>query len=193
MNTCAYCLDPIQEGAKRSDAPCCDLKCHTECFVKFIGSTLTYHSSCYCPCGTLLHQHQYYSDDEATAATAESIRAKEGVKEELKSLRLKSTNEKKTHAAFRKLVKEESVKLDEVIEQHVEAIKLEKAATLNTLKQSDEYRDYKRAKASVTNSYSTFMKKHEVKWGTMRSLAPQRRWHWRSPASEMSREFRIRL
>lgn len=193
MNTCAYCLDPIQEGAKRSDTPCCDLKYHTACFVKFIGTTLIHHSSCYCPCGTLLYQHQYYSDDEATAVTAESIMAKEGVKEELKSLRLKSTNEKKTHAAFRKLVKEESVKLDEVIGQHVEAIKLEKTATLNTLKQSDEYRAYKSAKASVVSSYNRFMKKHEVKWGTMRSLAPQRRWHWRSPTSEISREFRIRL
>jgi len=191
MNTCVYCLDPVEEGAKRSDTPCCDLKYHTACFVKFIGTTLIHNSSCYCPCGNLLYQHQYYSDDDAT--TAESIRTKEGVKEELKSLRLKSTNEKKTHAAFRKLVKEESVKLDEVIEQHVEAIKLEKAATLNTLKQSDEYRAYKSAKASVVSSYNRFMKKHEVKWGTMRSLAPQRRWHWRSPTSEMSREFTIRL
>jgi len=191
MNTCVYCLDPIEEGAKRADAPCCDLKYHTSCFTTFIGSTLIHNSSCYCPCGNLLYQHQYYSDDDAT--TAESIRTKEGVKEELKSLRLKSTNEKKTHAAFRKLVKEESVKLDEVIEQHVEAIKLEKAATLNTLKQSDEYRAYKSAKASVVSSYNRFMKKHEVKWRTMRSLVPQRRWHWRSPTSEMSREFTIRL
>lgn len=190
MNTCAYCLDPIEEGAKRSDTPCCDLKYHTSCFATFIGSTMIHHSSCYCPCGNLLYQHQYNSDYDD--ATAESLKAKEGVKEELKSLRLKSTSEKKTHAAFRKLVKGESAKLDEAIEQHVEAINLEKAATMNTLKQSDEYRAYKSAKASIVSSYNRFMKKHEVKWRTMRELAPER-WRWRNPVSEMNRELRIRL
>jgi Tfp pilus assembly major pilin PilA len=161
--------------------------------VKFIGTTLIHHSSCYCPCGTLLYEHQYYSDDDATTATAESIRTKAGVKEELKSLRVKRTNEVKAHAAFRKLVKEESAKLDETIKPHVEVINLEKTATVNTLKQSDEYRAYKSAKASVSNSYNRFMKKHEVQWKTMRHLVPQRKWHWRSPVSEMNRELRIRL
>ena len=192
MDTCAYCLDPIQEGAKRADAPCCDLKYHASCFTTSIAAAMCMHNSCYCPCGTLLYQYHYHSDDNDDVM-AESIRAKTGVKEELKTLRLKRTNEVKTHAAFRKLVKEESAKLDETIKPHMEAIITEKAATLNTLKHTDEYSAYKRAKASVTNSYNSFMKKHEVKWRTMRHLVPQRKWHWRSPTSEINREFRIRL
>lgn len=189
--SCACCAQPLD--GKLVESPCCDLKAHSACFINHIASHMMSHSSYYCACGAILYQHVWETDYDVTTATAESIKEKEGVKEELKALKAKSTVETKAYREFHKMLKAESAKFHEKVDDAINAIETEKAAVLTTIQQSPEYKAYKKAYGSIKRSHSLFMKKHEASWRVMTSLGLRRRWRYRAAPYEVKRKMRIRI
>lgn len=189
--SCACCAQPLD--GKLIESPCCELKAHSACFIKHIGSHMMSFSTYYCVCGTLLYQHDYGSFDDVTSATAESIKEKEGVKEELKILRKKATVESKAYNEFSKILKTESSKFHEIVDDALNAIKTQKAAAMNTIKQTPEFKAYRSAHSSLLRCHSIFMKKHDASWRVMRRLGLQKRWRYRMLPYEIKRKFRIRI
>lgn len=193
MTTCAHCLENIEEGAKVAEVPCCDLKYHSQCAINKIGSA-TYHSyQCYCECGNVLYQHQYESDNgDEVVESVESIREKDGVKEELKLLKQKIAKERKAYRELDKHVKEEAAKFHTTIQEQSTVIKNEKEAAFNAIKQSEQYRSYFSAKRAIDLSHGKFMKKHNASWRIMRQLLPARRqWRYSSVKYLIRRKFRL--
>ena len=189
--SCACCSQPL--SGKLVEAPCCELKAHSACFIHHIGSHMLHHSSYYCFCGALLYQHVYDPIDDTITATAESLMDKEGVKEEIKVIKKKGTVATKAYTEFRKILKTESAKFHETVDDAVNAIKTQKDTAMNTIKQAPEFKAYKSAHASLMRFHSIFMKKHDASWRVMRRLGLQKRWRYRMLPYEIKRKFRIRI
>lgn len=191
--SCACCALPLD--GKLTEAPCCDLKAHSACFIKHIASHMMSFSTYYCLCGAMLYQHVqvWETDNDVTTATAESIKEKEGVKEEIKVLRKKGTVASKAYNEFSKILKTESSKFHETVDDALNAIKTQKAAAMNTIKQTPEFKAYRSAHSSLLRCHSIFMKKHDASWRVMRRLGLQKRWRYRMVSYEIKRKFRIRI
>ena len=151
------------------------------------------HSSYYCVCGAMLYEHVWETDNDVTMATAESLRDKEGVKEEIKVLRKKGTIATKAYNEFSKILKTESAKFHETVDDAVNAIKTQKETALNAIKQTPEFKAYKSAHASLLRCHTIFMKKHDASWRVMRRLGLQKRWRYRMLPYEIKRKFRIKI
>ena len=191
MTTCAHCLENIEEGAKIAQMPCCELEYHSQCLINKIGSTLYHYYQWDCECGSIMYQHSSDSGGEIVES-AETIRAKEGVKEELKVLKQKIAKERKAYRELDKHVKEEAAKFHETIQEHSTVIKNEKEAAFNAIKDGEQYRSYLSAKRAIDISHGKFMKKHNTNWRTMRELLPGRRqWRYSSAKYLIRRKFRL--
>ena len=154
---------------------------------------MLHHSSYYCACGALLYEHLYDPFDDDITATAESLKDKEGVKEEIKVLRKKGTIATKAYNEFSKILKTESAKFHETVEDAVNAIKTQKETALNAIKQTPEFKAYKSSHASLLRCHTIFMTKHDASWRVMRRLGLQKRWRYRMLPYEIKRKFRIRI
>ncbi|NBO71108.1 hypothetical protein EBV26_11615 [bacterium] len=195
---CAYCNHTVEEGSKVAETPCCDLKYHSTCFIAAVAIRMYNNSNYVCLCGAHIYQFPMYHDtssdvmEATTEATAESLKEKSGVKEELKNIKQKKTREATAYKEFKRKVNEEYEKCKESIKPHLLAIQNEKATAIHTLKQMPEYRAYCNAKSAITYSYNEFMKKHEVGRRVMRYVTGQRKcyWRWRGPLQEIRRKFR---
>ena len=195
MSQCAECNEPIVEGDKIMEVPCCDLKYHSACAITRFCSGL-YSSSLFCSCGAVLHQHAYSVSDEVDTATRVSeVMAKEGVPAEVKAINKKKAAARKACAAYRKLLAVKKREFKDIVGSQIEALKAAKQNAIDEVKASAEYKAYRNSIATVSLADSAFRKKHEIRWRDMRAIFGSTSWYKRlwSPMRFMKYSFRIRL
>jgi hypothetical protein len=161
-----------------------------------------YHSNvCNCSCGAVLYEHasHYGESDEDIQAAVEAIRAKPGVTDEIKLIKKTHTEENKAQKVYKKLLKEKYVEFKEAIAPHIEAITHIKTSTVNTIKQTNEFKTLHRLKVRRTLLENKFATKHQASRYQMRRVFGITRWgsiwynRYRSAMSFVRRQFRIRL
>ena len=203
MSTCNHCNQAIEEGAKISETPCCGIKMHAACAIQRIAEEIHYYCTCTCACGTQLYGfHQNYSEElsqEQITSHLNTIREKPGVTEELKLLKKGFSEENKAYVAYNRFLIGKQRELKEAVETHINAIKNSKTTIVNTVKQSEEYKNLRNIKSRRTLLQNKFKAKHNVSNSDMRGLlgftrySSWFRYRYSTPSGLMRRKFRIKL
>ena len=199
--SCSHCTQPIEEGARILETPCCGVKFHSACGIQKLGQACCHFASVYCDCGALLYQHAHYSpvDEVVSAARIAEVRAKPGVAAELKALKTKNTLVRKSLVAYQKYLKEKRTEFFELVDSQIDAVKLAKATKQAEVKNSEPFTAYRRLQAGLKTLQSKFQKTHELTRYEMKQLigTPYHGTRWGPWASRplymMTRGFRIRL
>ena len=198
MSQCAECNNPIAEGDKIMEVPCCDLKYHSTCAITRFCSGL-YSSSLFCSCGAVLHQpppssHLSHTDEEIGASVTQ-VMAKEGVPAEVKAIKKKKTAARKALTGYKRMlaVKKREFKVN--VENHMEALKIAKQNAINEVKNSAEYKEYRKCVTGANTSEQAFIKKHAIHRYVAYTIFGERSWfkRMRMPLRYIRYAFRIRL
>jgi len=194
---CAHCAMPIEEGAKVMESPCCDLKFHSQCGILKLCEA-NYHSAVvYCNCGSVLYQHpQHHSHtDEEIEASVTQVMAKEGVPAEVKAIKKKKTAARKALTGYKRMlaVKKREFKVN--VENHMEALKIAKQNAINEVKNSAEYKEYRKCVTGANMMEHAFIKKHAIHRYVAYTIFGERSWfkRMRMPLRYIRYTFRIRL
>ena len=191
---CPHCYDLIEENAKIMELPCCDLKYHSACGIQYLGNQIWQYNACICNCGAALYNPQPVENVEAVEASLEAIRAQPGVTNELKAIKAKRADWRHAQAIYTKLQKEVHADFKEAVAPHIECINTIKKNILDTLRQSDEFKNVNRINRQLSLLEDKFKVKHDVSRRQMRRLLGMRsRYRWRSLAYTLKRRFRIKL
>jgi hypothetical protein len=203
MSNCSECNLPIEEGARIIEMPCCDLKFHSICGIQKLGGMLSYSYNAACYCGNVIYQNNYHSENDESNlvsidAHIETVKAKEGVKAEMKAIRTKSTMLKKAYSEFFRRVKNTKTLFDAALLPHTLAIKTLKEQYITPIKASEEWKKLRGAKTGLQFLQGKFMKKHQLSYRHMSrllggSFGRYAGWRYRTPQSFLRRFFRIRL
>lgn len=201
MSNCCECAQPIDEGARVIEMPCCALKYHSICGIQKLGNMLSHSHTVSCGCGNVLFQDSYYaasveSHIAATDTLIETVKAKDGVKAEMKAIRTKTTLLRKAYTEINRRIKNSKVEFDAAVAPHKLAIETLKQQHITPIKGSEEYKKFRGAKAGLQSLQSRFMKKHELAYRQFRRLMGYtfyNAWRYRTPQGLLRRAFRIRL
>ena len=197
--SCSHCTQPIEEGARILETPCCGVKFHAACGIQKLGQACCHFASVYCNCGALLYQHAHYEPEAGSGVNLAEVRAKPGVAAELKALKTKNTLVRKSLVVYQKYLKEKRTEFFELVDSQIEAVKLAKENTQAAVKNSEPFTAYRRLQASLKTLQSKFQKKHALTYYEMKQLigTPYHGTRWGSWASRplymLTRGFRIRL
>lgn len=156
-----------------------------------------------CYCGNVIYQNPHYSEDNETNlvsidAHIEAVKAKDGVKAEMKAIRTKSTMLKKAYTELNRRAKNTKAEFDAAVAPHKLAIATLKKQYITPIKGSEEWKKLRGAKAGLQFLQSKFMKKHELSYRHMSrllggSFGRYAAWRYRTPQCIIRRLFRIRL
>jgi hypothetical protein len=197
--SCSHCTQPIEEGARILETPCCGIKFHSACGIQKLGQACCHFASVYCDCGALLYQHAHYQSEAVSHANLAEVRAKPGVAAELKALKTKNTLVRKSLVVYQKYLKEKKAEFYELVDSQIEAVKLAKATKQAEVKNSEPFKAYRKLQAGLKTLQSKFQKAHELTRYEMKELigTPYHGTRWGPWASRplymLTRGFRIRL
>lgn len=202
-NICILCEDDLLEIDKKADYECGCHKVHTRCMLRsgYYGMRNHGHFTCQ-TCKTVLfgdnNDADFINDDEAQIiSTIEHLQTQKPFKEGMKKIKKKRTECVKATAVFKKKLKEEYIKYNNIIQVSVLSIKLAKNEALKAIKQTDEYKAAIRTNASSTSIVNRFKRTYNLGWRETQllKLNGQGRWRWHRsrPTNMVARKFRIRI
>ena len=197
--SCSACNEPIEEGAKTMDAPCCDRKYHSACGIQQIGFAIFHFAAATCGCGGFLYQYPTHQTPENTAEPSQAriaaAKAATGAAAEIRGIKIKSKFVQKSLTAYKKYVSQKTVEYRASIHQHITAIKTARENMCTEVKASEPYKAYRRSKASERTLSTIFQKKHSLTWHDMRVLFGGNTYYrWRpTPMRLLERKIRLRL
>ena len=197
--SCSACNEPVEEGAKTMDAPCCDRKYHSACGIQQIGMAIFHFAAATCACGGLLYQYPTHQTPENTAELSQAriaaARAATGAAAELKALKTKGTLVQKSLTAYKKYIAEKNTEYRANIDQYVSAIQAVRENVCTEVKASEPYKAYRRLKSSQRTLQMHFQKKHSLTRYDMRIMCGlQRFYRWKyTPISLLEKKIRLRL
>jgi len=179
------------------ESPCCGLIYHASCGVKKLADSAHLNHRVNCECGALLFQcDDCFSEITPEAETTiEAVMAKPEVPAQIKAIKAKFTAEGKARAAYMKYLKTQRTEFSQTVETHMAAIKQLKGNMLNTIKASEEFKSYRRLRASAFLAKNKFSTEHSIRGRVLRKLFMGSDWgRWYdTPVSMFRRRFRIRL
>lgn len=201
MSICSECNLPIEEGAKVTEAPCCDLKYHSSCAVQNMFDKYHDFGSVMCGCGVILYQSPYSSQNNSngTSSDTETILTQEGVTEEIKAIKRTYTEEKKAVVPFKRKLASIHTEFKEEISEMLNIIKQMKANAMNSVKESEEFKLLRKLKQRRIMLENRFQTKHNLTFRRMKLLFNNSHWgnRWRrfcsSPTYLIRRKFRIKV
>jgi hypothetical protein len=202
MSVCSKCNLTIEEGAKLTESPCCELKYHSSCAIQKMIDQYCQHTYIVCECGVTLYHSPYWpqnNSDVSSSETVETIRTKEGVAEELKAIKRLHTEEHKAATPFKRKLASIHTEFKDDISEMLNNIKQIKANALNSIKESEEFKNLRKVKQRRIMLENRFQRKHNLRLRHMRLLLNCQHWgnRWRqlcsSPAYLMRRKFRIKV
>jgi hypothetical protein len=193
---CQACNNPIEEGGRVFQYPCCGAALHSLCAIQKIATCLSAFGIVTCPCGQVVyHGMGYYTDLSTEQIDAENAvtMAKPDAPGEMKAIETKRKLKDKACAQYRKYLKAKRAELGQVIGGHLSAIKEAKTAMATEVKSSEQYKTYRKLDTSYSLLKRKFQKKYDLRYYHMRRFFKYRR-HWDlSPMYMFTRQFRIRL
>jgi hypothetical protein len=149
-----------------------------------------------CECGNVLFEcDSCFTDTTSTEQTVEEIMAKPGVPAQVRTIKAKITAEKKARAAYTTYLRQKHAEVAEQLGTHTTAIKELKKSMLTTIKASEEFKAFRRLRASAFLAQNKFGTEHSVGRRALRKLFTGDNWRrwYDTPASMFRRRFRIRL
>jgi len=194
MSTCAECFEPVTE--KRMESPCCGLIYHATCGVQKLAAAAHENHRVTCECGNVLFEcDDCFAETTSTEQTIEEVMAKPGVPAQVKAIKAKFMEEKKARAAYTAYLRQKHAEVAEQLGTHTAAIKELKKAMFTTIKASEEFKAFRRLKASASLAQKKFGAEHSVGRRALRRLFTGDNWSrwYDTPASMFRRRFRIRL
>jgi hypothetical protein len=132
----------------------------------------------------------------ATDTLIETVKAKDGVKAEMKAIRTKTTLLKKAYSEIARRIKNAKAEFDAAVAPHKLAIETLKEQHITPIKGSEEFKKFRGAKAGLQSLQTRFMKKHTLAYRQFRRLMGFNSysvWRYRTPQGLLRRAFRIRL
>ena len=120
---------------------------------------------------------------------------KPGVPAQIKAIKAKFTAEGKARTTYMKYLKAKRAEFSQTVETHLAAIKELKGDMLAVIKASEEFKSYRRLKASAALAKNKFSAEHSIRGRVLRKLFTGSDWgRWYdTPVSMFRRRFRIRL
>jgi hypothetical protein len=177
--------------------PCCDLVYHASCGVQKLGDSIHLDHRVNCQCGALLFQcNSCFSETvPETETTIEMVMAKPGVPAQVKAIKAKFTAEGKARAAYKKYLAEKYAEFAEQMSVHKTAIEEMKESMMATIKESEEFKKFRRLKGVSSLAKNKFGTEHSLRGRILRRLFEGRDWmRWYdTPVNMLNRRFRIRL
>ena len=200
MSICSKCNLSIEEGAKLTESPCCELKYHSSCAIQKMLDQYYYNGYVVCECGLMLYNSPPQNNsDETISETVETIRTKEGVAEEIKAIKRLHAEENKAVTPFKRKLASIHTEFKEDISDMLNNIKEMKVNALNSIKESEEFKNLRKVKQRRIMLENRFQRKHNLRFRHMRLLLNRQHWgdRWRhlcsSPTYLIRRKFRIKL
>lgn len=194
MSTCAQCQEPIT--GKIMQVPCCDLVYHAACGIRKVAASAHINHHIECECGAPLFQcDSCLSGPEEIDTTIQTLMAKPGVPAQVKMVKAKFTAENKARIAYGKYLKEKHAEFVEQMTAHKTAIEEMKESMLATIKESEEFKKFRRLKGVSSLAKNKFGTEHSVRARVLRRIfegSDWRRWY-DTPVNMINRRFRIRL
>lgn len=195
--SCQVCQNPIEEGAKIFQYPCCGAALHSLCAIGKIAICLSAFGIVNCVCGQVVyHGMGYYNDLSTEQIDAENAvtMAKPDAPAEVKAIQAKRKLKDKACIQYRKYLRAKRTELDQVIGGHLSAIKEAKAAVAAEVKGSEPYKTYRKHDGSYNLLKKKFQKKYDLRYYHMRRFFKYTRRLWDlAPMYMFTRQFRIRL
>jgi hypothetical protein len=200
---CILCEDDLIETDKKAEYECGCHKVHTRCMLRSVYYGMRNHGLFRCEtCKTVLFgaadDVDFINDDEANiTANLEHLKTQKTFKEGMKKIKQKRSEHTKATSAFKKKLKEEYTKYNNIIQVSVLSIKLAKNEALKAIRQTDEYKAAIRTSASSTAVVNRFKRTYNLGWRETQLLKlnglGRWRWHRSRPTNMVARKFRIRI
>ena len=199
-SNCNKCEQPIEEGAKVLEMPCCIRRYHAACGIHMIGYETHYSDvhTVYCGCGSVLYQcpeTHFDNDTEGDAHIAE-VMAKPEVPNEIKNIKAKVSLENKALVPFRKLIHQKYREFFNTVNPQLTLMKQMRKQALADIRASDISKAYRRALMAKANAINKFQKTHELRHYMVSKILGRGMWglrRHRGMSSFLLRKFRIRL
>jgi hypothetical protein len=162
---CPFCLEDLSGATATATLPCCAKLVHTACLVKDISLKIENDFGLVqCDCGVNIWETQYHDYEAAGSIDARvtTLLAQPDVRQEVKEIKKASTAMTKANRAFGAHMKGIKASYKEQTAQHIVALKQLRDATKSSIKQSAEYKAYRRARNVISNLQTKFRTKHNV-------------------------------
>jgi hypothetical protein len=203
QHICILCEDDLLKTDKVAEYECGCHKVHTRCGLRSAYFSMRNHGNFTCDtCKTVLfgdaNDADFINHDEAEViANLENLKTQKPFKEGLNKIKSKRSECVKATVAFKKKLKEEYTKYNNIIQVSVLSIKLAKNEAVKAIKQTPEYKTAIRTNASSTAVVNRFKRTYNLGWRETQMLklnGPGRwRWYRSRPTNLVARKFRIRI
>jgi len=199
---CMLCDEDLLDGDKKMEYECGCHIVHTRCGLQRAYFSMRNQGNFTCgECGIILFGDptEVDADDEniIMVNTIETLKSNRDFKADFKKIKSKNSEHKRAGTAYNKRMNEEYTKFNNLVNISIMGIKLAKREALNTLKQTDEYKNFSRAAASAASTLTRFKRKYNLGWreSSLLKLRPYSGWRWRLglPSRMTGRRFRIRI
>lgn len=199
---CMLCDEDLLDGDKKMEYECGCHIVHTRCGLQQAYFSMRNHGNFTCgECGIILFGDptEVDADDENIIMinNIETLKSNKNFKDDLKKVKSKNSEHKRAATAYNKRMNEEYTKFNNLVNISIMGIKLAKREALNTLKQTDEYKNFARTAGSAAATLTRFKRKYNLGWreSGILKLRPYSGWRWRLglPSRMTGRRFRIRI
>jgi hypothetical protein len=169
------------------EMPCCQTVFHTQCGIKMISTQLypAYHA--YCFCGSVQYSHSSWVDPPLPDTPAFSAALKGCNKARIVA--------SKAAIKLRKLMREKKREFLDQANVHIQAIKALKKSESKTLRSSDVFKAYNKARNTYYKHFETIANDFNLIYAQRRQLRLQfkDRHLWRLGSRSIHRLFRLGL
>ena len=197
---CFICDNPLLDNEAKAQLPCCNVSVHTICMLNFTDEHY-YHNrpEVICDCGSILikfkWEHNFGVTEEEILAKTNAKMSEPAFKKATKEALAKIRARNKARNIFTKLLILRSRGFKSEISTFLNTIKTTRTDAVNSIKASEEYKNFKKTISQTTRTINSFANQFALtpREATIH-LRQERGRYWRSSLSwAIRRKFRINI